>query len=364
MVSQDKYQVRTDLAVEAKDMYVEQEKTDRDVIEGVKTRDSQVGNIKITEVEVDEQGSEQIGKSPGSYRTIYSEAIKRQDTALQEETAQVIAKQLLELMEKNQIDTEASGLIVGLGNRQVTPDALGPLAVEQVLVTSHLFQHEPQYVQDGYRKVAIMSPGVLGVTGIETSDVIEGVIAKYKPDFVVAIDALASRSIERVNATIQLSDTGIHPGSGVGNKRKELTKQSLGIPVFAIGVPTVVDAVTITSDAIDYVLKHIMKEWKEKDKPSKSLAPPGLTFGNQSLADEDLPSTEEREKIFGMIGVLNEQEKRALMQEVLTPLGHNLMVTPKEIDGYMKDMAHLIAAAINAAMHKNVTIENFAAFTR
>ncbi|WP_066196596.1 MULTISPECIES: GPR endopeptidase [Gracilibacillus] len=345
-------------------MYVNQEKSKRKTIAGVKTNEFQEGNIQVTEVEVDEEGAEQIGKSPGSYRTIYSEAIKKQDTVSQEETATVVAKQLLELMEKNQINKEATGLIVGLGNRHVTPDALGPLALEKILVTNHLFEHEPQYVEDGYRRVAIMSPGVLGVTGIETSDIITGVMEKYQPDFVVAIDALASRSIERVNATIQLSDAGIHPGSGVGNKRKELSKASLGVPVFAIGVPTVVDAVTITSDAIDYVLKHIVKEWKEKDKPSKSLTPAGLSFGDYSLSDMELPSAEEREKIFGMIGALNEQEKRALMQEVLTPLGQNLMVTPKEIDGYIQDMSHLLAAAINAAMHEKVNIKNFASFTR
>ncbi|UOQ50614.1 GPR endopeptidase [Gracilibacillus caseinilyticus] len=347
-------------------MYVNQNQNkDQNLeIEGVTIREDKIGNIGLTNVDVDENGAKQIGKNPGSYRTIYSEAIKKQDTKLQEETAKVVAKQIIELLDKNNIPADAAGLVVGLGNRNVTPDALGPLAIEKVLVTNHLFVHEPQYVQDGYRKVATIVPGVMGVTGIETSDIIKGVIEKYKPGFVIAIDALASRSIERVNATIQLSDAGIHPGSGVGNKRKELSESTLGIPVFAIGVPTVVDAVTITSDAIDYVLKHIGKEWREKDKPSKSLTPSGMSFGNRTLTDKDLPSIEKREKIFGMIGSLSDQEKRSLMQEVLTPLGHNLMVTPKEVDGYIEDMAHLLAEAINAAMHKNVDINNFAQYTR
>ncbi|WP_058307395.1 GPR endopeptidase [Gracilibacillus massiliensis] len=358
------FEVRTDLAVEAKDMYVEQDQKQDKQIEGVAISEERFGTINVTNVEVDQKGAEHIGKSPGSYRTIYSDAIKKQDTKSQEETAKVVTKQLLELMKKNDVSKEAAGLIVGLGNRNVTPDALGPLAIEKVLVTNHLFMHEPQYVQDGYRKVATINPGVMGVTGIETSDIIKGVIEKYKPGFVIAIDALASRSIERVNATIQLSDSGIHPGSGVGNKRKELSKETLGVPVFAIGVPTVVDAVTITSDAIDYVLKHIGKEWREKDKPSKSLTPAGLNFGDRSLSEEDLPPIEKREKIFGMIGALSDQEKRALMQEVLTPLGHNLMVTPKEIDGYIKDMAHLLAEAINAALHERIDIKNFAQYTR
>ncbi|MDX8045931.1 GPR endopeptidase [Gracilibacillus sp. S3-1-1] len=363
-MEENQFEVRTDLAVEAKDMYVEKDESKEEQIEGVVVSEKEIGRVKVTNVEVDEVGAKHIGKNAGSYHTVYSDAIKKQDTSFQEETAKVVTSQLLDLMSKNNVAQDASGLIVGLGNRNVTPDALGPLVVDKVLVTNHLFIHEPQYVQEGYRKVATFTPGVMGVTGIETSDIIQGVMDKYQPGFVIAIDALASRSIERVNATIQLSDSGIHPGSGVGNKRKELSKETLGVPVFAIGVPTVVDAVTITSDAIDYVFKHIGKEWREKDKPSKALAPAGLQLGDQSLSEEDLPSLEKRQKIFGMIGALDEQEKRALMQEVLTPLGHNLMVTPKEVDGYISDMAHLLAQSINAAMHENINIDNFAQYTR
>ena len=314
--------------------------------------------------EVDEVGAEHIGNKKGSYRTIYSDASKEQDTKYIEETAKIFAKELLGLLEKNNVSKEDSVLIVGLGNRNVTPDALGPLTTDKVLVTNHLFIYEPQYVKEGYRRVALMEPGVMGVTGIETSDIIRGVVDKFKPKCVIAVDALAARSMERVNTTIQLSDSGIHPGSGVGNKRKELSKDTLGIPVIAAGVPTVVDAVTITSDAIDFALKHFGKEVREKDKPSKSLTPAGMTFGKRKLSDEDMPSDAEREKFFGMIGTLNNQEKRALISEVLSPLGHNLMVTPKEVDGYMKDMAHLIAEGLNAALHENVNVENFGMFTR
>lgn len=295
-MEEEKFEVRTDLAVEAKDMYVEKENQTEDRIKGVKMKEETDGNIRISYVEINEEGAKKIGKNPGSYRTVYSDAIKKQDTALQEETAKVMAKQLSDLMKRNKIDKEATGLVVGLGNRSVTPDALGPLTIEKVLVTNHLFEHEPQYVADGYRRVASINPGVMGITGIETSDIIKGVIDKLKPDFVIAIDALASRSMERVNTTIQLSDSGIHPGSGVGNKRKELSKDTLGIPVFAIGVPTVVDAVTITSDAIDYVFKHIGKEFREKDNPSKSLTPAGMSFGDRSLSEEDMPSVEKKEK--------------------------------------------------------------------
>ena len=133
-------------------------------------------------------------------------------------------------------------------------------------------------MEEGFRPVSAIRPGVMGITGIETSDVIYGIIEKTKPDFVIAIDALSTRSIQRVNSTIQISDTGIHPGSGVGNKRKDLSKETLGIPVIAIGVPTVVDAVSITSDTIDFILKHFRQELKEGNKPSRSLLPAGLNL--------------------------------------------------------------------------------------
>lgn len=174
------------------------------------------------------------------------------------------AKEFSYFLEEVGVTKEASCLIVGLGNWNVTPDALGPIVVENVLVTRHLFQLQPESVEEGFRPVSAIRPGVMGITGIETSDVIYGIIEKTKPDFVIAIDALAARSIERVNSTIQISDTGIHPGSGVGNKRKELSKETLGIPVIAIGVPTVVDAVSITSDTIDFILKHFGREMKRE----------------------------------------------------------------------------------------------------
>ncbi|GGM31118.1 germination protease [Paraliobacillus quinghaiensis] len=356
--------IRTDLAVEAKDMFVEKSKKEENKIEGVTIHEHQEQDIRVTYVQIDEIGAKKIQKKPGNYITLYTEGVKKQDSKLQEQSASVLAKELLKLFKKINIKDDATCLIVGLGNWNVTPDALGPMAVEKALITSHLFQLHPETVAEGYRSVSSLTPGVMGVTGIETSDIIVGTIDKIKPDFVIAIDALASRSIERVNSTIQISDSGIHPGSGVGNKRKELSEDTLGIPVIAVGVPTVVDAVTITSDTIDYMLKHFGREWKEKDKPSKSLTPASLNFGKRTLSKEDLPKPEKRKAMFGMVGGLSEEEKRALIKEVLTPLGHNLMVTPKEVDGYMKDMAHLVASGINAALHQAVTVENSGDFTR
>jgi spore protease len=357
-------QVRTDLAVEAKDMYVERERAKPDQINGVQHKDREEDGIRITYVDIDESGAELLGKKPGSYVTIYADGVKKQDTKSQENAAKVLARELENLLEKNNIPKDGIGLIVGLGNWNVTPDALGPMTIEKVLVTSHLFRLEHESVSEGYRPVGAVTPGVMGVTGIETSNIIYGIVEKFQPDFVIAIDALASRSIERVNETIQLSDSGIHPGSGVGNKRKELSKETLGVPVIAIGVPTVVDAVTITSDTIDYILKHFGREWREKDRPSKALAPSNMSFGKKKYTDDDLPDQEKRQTFMGIVGTLSEEEKRSLISEVLTPSGYNMMVTPKEVDGFMIDMSHLIANGINAALHEAVDVTNFASYSR
>ncbi|WP_249871044.1 GPR endopeptidase [Oceanobacillus saliphilus] len=359
------FQVRTDLAVEARDMYTETEpKKKESNIKGVTFKERNENNIKISYVDIDEEGAKLIGKKPGSYVTIYADGVKRQDTARQEAAAKILARELENLISRNNIPIDGTGLIVGLGNWNVTPDALGPMTVEKVMVTSHLFKLQQEAVADGYREVAAVTPGVMGVTGIETSDIIFGITEKYKPDFIIAIDALASRSIERVNETIQLSDTGIHPGSGVGNKRKEISQETLGVPVLAIGVPTVVDAVTIASDTIDFLLKHFGREWNEKDRPSKSLAPAGMAFGGKKLTEDDMPDQKKRETFLGMVGSLSEDEKRKLITEVLTPIGHNLMVTPKEVDGFMIDMANLIANGVNAALHEKVNVDNFASYSR
>lgn len=357
-----RYSVRTDLAVEARELLSEQKP--EDTLQGIIVNERDVEGIKVTEVIIKESGADTIGKKPGRYLTFEAQGIRMQDSEMQQTMQQVFAKEFSGFLKDLNISEEASCLIVGLGNWNVTPDALGPKAVENVLVTNHLFKLQPESVQEGYRPVSAIAPGVMGITGIETSDIISGVIEQVQPDFVIAIDALASRSIERVNSTIQISDTGIHPGSGVGNKRKELSKEALGIPVIAIGVPTVVDAVTITSDTIDYILKHFGKEMREGGQPSKSLVPAGLTFGERRvLTDEDLPDEQNRQTFLGIVGQLPEEEKRQLIHEVLAPIGHNLMVTPKEVDVFIEDMANVIASGLNAALHQQVDQDNYGAYT-
>ncbi len=362
------FQIRTDLAVEAREMVLEQEQETNQTaneVSGVTVEEEVIDGVAITNITVDEEGAKRLHKKAGLYLTFEAQGIRKKDTELQMQLERVFAKSFHTFMQKVGIKKGDSCLVVGLGNWNVTPDALGPLAVEDILVTRHLFELAPEQVQDGFRPVSAIIPGVMGTTGIETSDVIYGIIEKIKPDFVIAIDALASRSIERVNTTIQISDTGIHPGSGVGNKRKELSKDMLGIPVIAVGIPTVVDAVSITSDAIDYVLKHFGREMKEGARPSRSLTPAGMSFGEKrKLTEEDLPPAEKRETIMGMVGNLQERDKRQLISEVLSPLGHNLMVTPKEVDVFIKDMAHVLAQGLNSALHDEIDQENVGAYTR
>ncbi|XQY90772.1 GPR endopeptidase [Metabacillus sp. HB246100] len=365
------YSVRTDLAVEARAMVVEQmqgdslqEAENQSNISGVIIKEWEEKGISISSIDIDEEGAKTVGKKPGKYLTLETQGIRQKDTDLQEKVIDVFAKQFHHFLDEIGISKDASCLVVGLGNWNVTPDALGPLAVENLVITRHLFKLQPENVEEGFRPVSAIAPGVMGITGIETSDIISGVIEQSKPDFVIAIDALAARSIERVNTTIQISDTGIHPGSGVGNKRKALSQETYGIPVIAIGIPTVVDAVSITSDTIDFILKHFGREMNEGNKPSRSLTPAGMTFGEKRvLTDEDLPSDEHRQQFLGIVGGLEEEEKRKLIHEVLSPLGHNLMVTPKEVDMFIDDMSNVIASGLNAALHQHVDQDNAGAYT-
>lgn len=361
----EKYQIRTDLALEAHEMETEKQGTkNKSAIEGVIIKERDQGGVHITTVDITDKAAQQLGKKVGKYLTFEVQGIRNKDTEIQEKVERVFANEFYHFLKQLGIKKSDSCLVVGLGNWNVTPDALGPIAVENLLITKHIFELQPEQVSEGFRPVSAITPGVMGITGIETSDIIHGVIEKTKPDFVIAIDALASRSIERVNTTIQVSDSGIHPGSGVGNKRKELSKDTLGIPVIAVGIPTVVDAVSITSDTIDYVFKHFGKEIREGKKPSRSLTPAGMTFGEKRvLSDEDMPEENVRKNLFGMIGGLAEDEKRQLIQEVLAPLGHNLMVTPKEVDVFIDDMANVLAAGLNAALHGDVNQDNVGAYT-
>ena len=237
-VDLSKYKVRTDLAIEAIDDQVKRE---------TKTYD----DIKISFINIDQKLSKVIEKKEGNYITIEFNDITDHENA--EKVKKIFVQELKKLLKTMNIKKNDSCLIIGLGNDKSTPDSLGPKTVDKLIITNHIY--ELGNLEEGYRRISALNPGVMGETGIETSDIIESIIKKIKPDFLIVIDALASSSIERVNKTIQITDTGIHPGSGIGNSRKEISKEILKIPVIAIGVPTTVDAVTIVSDTIDYTIK-------------------------------------------------------------------------------------------------------------
>ncbi|WP_028987169.1 GPR endopeptidase [Thermicanus aegyptius] len=363
-----RYSVRTDLAIEAHQMA--QERMGRSEIPGVKLETEDEEEMRITRVHVlNEEGAKAIGKIPGRYVTMEIPSLRKQDSELNHRVINALSKVLVRFMQDIGIPEEASCLIVGLGNWNVTPDSLGPTVVENVLVTRHLFELMPDQVEKGYRKVSALSPGVLGTTGIETGDVVLSIVKEIKPDFVVAVDALASRNLARVNTTIQIADTGIHPGSGIGNKRKAISQETLGIPALAIGVPTVVDAVSVASDTIDYLLKHLGRQLKESRTPPSARSRllvdryTPLYEKPPSFSEEDLPNMEERVTLMGMVGELNEEEKRSLIREVLQPMGYNLIVTPKEVDAFIEEIGNILANGLNRALHKAVNAKNVTSYT-
>lgn len=356
------YSIRTDLAVEAHELA---QQTNESNIPGVWLQaDDEEPNIKVTRLHVqNEEAGKAIGKLPGHYLTIEVPKLRDNDTSIEEQVAKRFTREFASFLEKMGITEDKKALVVGLGNWNVTPDALGPMVVENLLVTRHLYQLAPDTVGDGYREVSALSPGVLGITGIETSEIVVGVVEKSRPDFVIAIDALASRALHRVNTTIQISDTGIHPGSGVGNKRKAIDQSTLGIPVIAIGVPTVVFASTIVNDAITYLLGHFGQSMAESKRAFNKLSMSTLPERKEPYTEDDLPDIEARKTFMGLVGSLPEEEKRQLIHEVLRPLGQDLVVTPKEVDEFIEGVANVIATGLNRALHRAVDDQNSGAYT-
>ena len=332
-----KYKLRTDLAIET---------IGNENIEGIKTNVENIDDVKVTTFIIDEVGSKKINKSKGHYITIEFNDIT--DYNNREKIKTIFSDNLRKLLKKCDIKDNEACLIIGLGNDKSTPDSLGPATINNILVTNHLFLYGN--VEEGFRKVSAISPGVMGQTGIETVDLVSGIINSIDCDFIIVIDALASQSVERVNKTIQMTDTGIHPGSGIGNKRKEISEKTIGKPVIAVGIPTVVDAVTIVSDTINYMYKHFSYTKDNINKPSNRL-----TTGNINYLKKDIKVNENLKKeLFGMVGSLNEEEVKQLIFEVLTPIGYNLMVTPKEVDFEIESLSNVIGNGINRALHKNV----------
>ena len=239
------FQKRTDLALEARELWQESaERTSR--LSGVKATKTRQEGYPVTRVDIlDHRGEEALGKPVGSYLTVDLTTFWQRKADFFERAVRAVGSQLKQLL-----PTEGSVLVIGLGNAAMTPDAVGPLCLESVLVTRHLISAMPRQFA-GFRPVAVFRTGVLGTTGVESAEAVRGLVEQVNPSLVIAVDALASRRMGRVCATVQLSDTGIVPGSGVGNHRSALNAETLGVPVFALGVPTVVDAATLAADLLE-----------------------------------------------------------------------------------------------------------------
>ncbi|MCG0237921.1 MAG: GPR endopeptidase [Firmicutes bacterium] len=284
-------------------------------VPGVRMEESQAPGLRIARVEVfSPEGEAALGKAQGRYITLEAPGLRDRDPELQEAVRAALTRELAGLLD---LRPETSVLVVGLGNAQATPDALGPRTVRRILVTRHLKAYMPPGQEGTLRPVAAIAPGVLGTTGLETGEVVRGVVQHMRPDRVVVIDALAARSIGRLGTTIQMADTGIQPGSGLGNARLGLTRETLGIPVVAIGVPTVVHAATVAFDTLDLLAREM-----------KGKSP-----------------------FFDLMAQFGPEERRRLIQEVLRPEVGDLVVTPKEIDDLIDAMARLLARALNDLLH-------------
>ena len=310
------YNFRTDLATERRDIY---QKVSKQVgeIDGIESTKEEVNeNIKVERVKItNENGEKAIGKPVGNYITI---DIKKLKIAMEEEieqAANTLSNELKKILDEH-VDKQGEILVVGLGNIYVTPDSLGPKVINEIDVTRHIINYLPQYVDKGTRIVSAIAPGVLGTTGIETVEILKGIVDNIHPKLVIVIDALASRSIERISSTIQISDTGIVPGAGVGNTRSEISIKTLGIPVIAIGIPTVVETAVLVNDSLDLFIGKLQDEAKSNDYLNK----------------------------------LKEEDNYEEIKEALMPKDYNLIVTPKEIDELIENMKEVVAIGINNSL--------------
>lgn len=315
------YQIRTDLALET------QEKMQEDHVDlkGVRFLEEKVDrNLTISTVVIEtENGARTMGKPKGTYITIEAGNMDEEDEDYHREISLQLAK-VIEKLAHTKKD-EISVLVVGLGNRDVTPDALGPRVVDNLFITRHIINEYGKYAfgSEKVNRISSIVPGVMAQTGMESLEIIKGVIKETKPNLIIAVDALAARSTKRLNRTIQVTDTGINPGSGVGNHRHGLNEKSLGVPVISIGIPTVVDAATIVNDTM-YNL---------------------VTALTQSEAFESMGNSLEK---------LNDAEKYELIRELLSPNLNTMFVTPKDIDESVKRLSYTISEGLNIAFMKGI----------
>ncbi|MEW6662671.1 MAG: GPR endopeptidase [Bacillota bacterium] len=312
--------VNLDLALEAHEMLRGQAQRE---IPGVREEKESFPGGEVTTITIlDTIGERMMGRAQGTYITIEAPELRVNNRLAHKEISNLMGQKLNQLMQKWNIGPDRLVLLVGLGNWQATPDALGPRVIDQCLVTRHLYQYAPEELVGGLRPVSAIAPGVLGITGIETAEIIRGVAERLKPQAIIAVDALAAQNLDRISTTIQMADTGIAPGSGVGNQRAEISHRAMGIPVIAIGVPTVVHAAVIVFEA--------MEQLRQKTPQMAMQLQPNLM---QETAGQ-----------------------------VLAPFGGQLTVTPKEIDDLINNTARVLAAGINQGLHPAVEPDTFATY--
>lgn len=311
------YQIRTDLALETQEK-MQEDKVD---LKGVSFSEEEIDtNLVISTVVIEtENGAKTMGKPKGTYITIEAGNMDEEDEDYHREISTQLARVIKKLVPVKK--EELSVLVVGLGNRAVTPDSLGPRVVDNLYITRHILNEYGKFAfgKEGVNRISSIVPGVMAQTGMESMEIVAAVVKETKPDFVIVVDALAARNTKRLNRTIQVTDTGINPGSGVGNHRHGINEKSLGVPVIAIGIPTVVDAATIVNDTMASLLSALSQneEWKR--------------IGNS-------------------VNELNDSEKYELIRELLSP-GLNIMfVTPKDIDESVKRLSFTISEGINMAL--------------
>lgn len=319
--------VRTDLALEAAEPF----ENENNLPYGVTVAEDydEINEIRVTVVDVTSDiGAKKLGKPIGKYITVETPHMDEPDDGYHQEITKVLIEQLMQLLPGL---SQKKILVAGIGNREITPDALGPLVVEHLFITRHLFQmYAPtSSILKGLGNISAIAPGVMGQTGMEGQEIIHGIIEETKPEVLIVIDALAARSTQRLNRTIQLTNTGIHPGAGIDNHRNELTEKTLGIPVIAIGIPTVIDAATIVTDTMQNLFKALKNEARQsadiyrKDTSLKSI-----------LESFDI------------------QEQHALMREIMDPGMMDMFVTPKDIDETIGRISFTISEAINGLCHR------------
>lgn len=315
----DRYNVRTDLALEEKERF-ESENVE---VQGVVLEEEydEEREIRMTRVVIEtEKGAKVMGKPVGTYITLEVPNLAVPDEDYHREISKELVKYVEELIQRQDLENgeDLSVLVVGLGNRQVTPDALGPYVVDNLCVTRHIVKEYGKYAM-GMEHVNLVSaivPGVMGQTGMETVEILKGVVSETKPHLLIVIDALAARNSRRLNRTIQIADTGINPGSGVGNHRNAITRDTTGVPVIAIGVPTVVDAATIVNDTMENLIRAM--------ESSRTLKGVGDVLRSYNAA-----------------------EKYELIKELIAPHLNGMFVTPKDVDEMIKQISYTISEGLN-----------------